>query len=134
MPNQAAKIFKASGNAIQVQTTADEPGKYNIEFQNKTGTTASAIQIYQNIDQLVKDNQKPNYALLNYKVKNTPEVPPIPQNQRRLSPTKIQRKSQPGTIEIADPEQMFDDDDISSVEDPNSRSGKKTSHLRQLQM
>ncbi len=60
--------------------------------------TASAIQIYQNIDQLVKDNQKPNYALLNYKVKNTPEVP-MP--QRRLSPAKVSRRPQAGSIEIA---------------------------------
>ncbi len=57
-----------------MKTASEEPGKFNIEFQNKSGTTASAIQIYQNIDQLVSDNQKPNYALLNYKVKNTPEV------------------------------------------------------------
>jgi len=56
LPSQAAKIFKASGNAIQVSTLAEEPGKFNIEFQNKSGATASAMQIYQNIDQLVSDN------------------------------------------------------------------------------
>ena len=126
---RAAKIFKASGNAIQVKTAADEPGKYNIEFQNKSGATASAIQIYQNIDQLVSDNQKPNYALLNYKVKNTPEVH-MP--QRKLSPSNIKRKGQPGQIEIAPAETTFDDDDIESVEDPASCRGKKTSHLREL--
>ena len=75
LSSQAARVFKESGNAIQVKTAAEEPGKYNIEFQNKNGGVASAIQIYSNIDQLVSDNQKPNYALLNYKVKNTPEVP-----------------------------------------------------------
>lgn len=32
IPDQAARIFKASGNAIQVKTKAEEPGKYNVEF------------------------------------------------------------------------------------------------------
>ena len=32
MPEKAAKIFKASGNAIQVKTAPEEPGKYNVEF------------------------------------------------------------------------------------------------------
>ena len=55
MPDQAAKIFKQQGNAIQVKTNAEEPGKYNVEFQNKAGGISTAIQIYQNIDQLVSD-------------------------------------------------------------------------------
>lgn len=68
MPDKAAKIFKSQGNSIQVKTNAEEPGKYNVEFQNRNGGVNTAIQIYQNIDQLVNDNQKPNYQMLNYKV------------------------------------------------------------------
>ena len=51
-----------------MKTKAEEPGKYNVEFQNANGGISTAIQIYQNIDQLVSDNQKPNYQMLNYKV------------------------------------------------------------------
>ena len=88
MPANAARIFKESGNAIQVKTLAEEPGKFNIEFQNRSGVTASAFQIYQNIDQLASDNQKPNYAMLNYKVRNTPDIP-LP----RESPLKLQKRA-----------------------------------------
>lgn len=56
MPDKAAKIFKSQGNSIQVKTNAEEPGKYNVEFQNRNGGVNTAIQIYQNIDQLVNDN------------------------------------------------------------------------------
>ena len=132
MPDQASKIFKQQGNAIQVKTNAEEPGKYNVEFQNKNGGINTAIQIYQNIDQLVSDTQKPNYQMLNYKVQNTPNVN-LPE-QRKLSPPKLNRKGQHGKIEIAAPEEQFDDDEIESVEDPASRRGRKTSHLRELHM
>ena len=128
MPDKAAKIFKSQGNSIQVKTNAEEPGKYNVEFQNKNGGVNTAIQIYQNIDQLVNDNQKPNYQMLNYKVQNTPEVH-LP--KRRLSPPNLKRKSQPGKIDIAAPDEEFDDE-IESVDDPTSRRGRKTSHLRDL--
>lgn len=47
---KAAKIIKASGAAIQVKTANEEPGKYNVEFQNRNGGISTAIQIYQNID------------------------------------------------------------------------------------
>ena len=104
----------------------EEPGKFNIEFQNRSGVTATAFQVYQNIDQLVSDSQKPNYGLLNYKVKNTPKV-----HMPKLSPPKLSRKGVPGQIEIAAPEESVDE--VESVEDPASRRGKKTSHLRDLQ-
>jgi hypothetical protein len=93
LPDKAAKIFKASGNAIQVKTANEEPGKYNVEFQNRNGGISTAIQIYQNIDQLVTDSQKPNYTMLNYKVKNTPNVQ-MP--SRKLSPANLQRRKQGG--------------------------------------
>ena len=128
MPDKAAKIFKAQGNSIQVKTNAEEPGKYNVEFQNRNGGVNTAIQIYQNIDQLVSDNQKPNYQMLNYKVQNTPEVH-LP--QCRISPPNLKRKSQPGKIVLAAPDEEFDDE-IESVDDPTSRRGRKTSHLRDL--
>ena len=89
-PDQAAKIFKSQGNAIQVKTNAEEPGKYNVEFHNRNGGLSTAIQIYQNIDQLVSDNQKPNYQMLAYKVQNTPQVP-LP-HTRKLSPPNLKRR------------------------------------------
>ena len=66
--------------------------------------------------------------MLNYKVQNTPEVH-LP--KRRLSPPKLKRKSQPGKIDIAAPDEEFDDE-IESVDDPASRRGRKTSYLRDL--
>lgn len=72
-----------------MKTKAEEPGKYNVEFQNANGGISTAIQIYQNIDQLVSDNQKPNYQMLNYKVQNTPDVI-MP--ARKLSPPNLKRK------------------------------------------
>lgn len=75
------------------------------------------------------DNQKPNYALLNYKVKNTPNVEGVP--QRKLDPVKIERKRQGGVIDIAEPDE-HPEDTIESVEDPTARNGQKSSHLRQL--
>ena len=116
-----------------MKTNAEEPGKYNVEFQNKNGGISTAIQIYQNIDQLVSDTQKPNYQMLNYKVQNTPNVN-LPEQRQRLSPPKLNRKGQPGQIEIAQPDEQFDEDEIESVEDPASRRGRKTSHLRELHM
>ena len=110
-----------------MRTLAEEPGKFNVEFQNRSGVTASAFQIYQNIDQLVSDTQKPNYAALNYKVKNTPDVP-----MPSVSPPKLKRKAQPGEISIAPVETTFDEDEIESVDDPASKRGRKTAHLREL--
>ena len=65
--------------------------------------------------------------MLNYKVQNTPNVQMPP-----LEPTKLTRKGQAGQIDIAPPEETFDDDEIESVDDPMSKRGKKTSHLRDL--
>ena len=64
----------------------------------------------------MSDTQKPNYAMLNYKVKNTPEVH-MPQ-QPRLSPAKVEKRGQHGNINIAAPEEEFDEDEIESVMDP----------------
>lgn len=66
--------------------------------------------------------------MLNYKVQNTPDVI-MP--ARKLSPPNLKRKQQAGRIDIAAPEEEYDDD-IESVEDPASRRGKKTFHLREL--
>ena len=93
LSSRSAKIVKQSGNAIQVKTATEEPGKFNIEFQNRSGVTASAFQIYQNIDQLAADSQKPNYALPNYRVKNTPKVT-MP--ERKLSTPKLSRRPKAG--------------------------------------
>ena len=65
--------------------------------------------------------------MLNYKVKNTPNV-----EMPHLDPVKLNRKGQAGQIDIAPPEETFDDDEIESVDDPMSKRGKKTSHLRDL--
>ena len=54
--------------------------------------------------------------MLNYKVKNTPEVH-MPQ-QPRLSPAKVEKRGQHGDIDIAVPEEEFDEDEIESVMDP----------------
>lgn len=40
---QASRIIKQSGNAIAVKTTAEEPGKYEIEFQNRNGGVSQAF-------------------------------------------------------------------------------------------
>ena len=52
--------------------------------------------------------------MMNYKVKNTPNVH-MP--DRKLSPPKLQKKGLPGQIDIAAPDEEFDDD-IESIEDP----------------
>lgn len=49
-----------------------------------------------------------------------------------IEPAKLTRKGQAGQIDIAPPEETFDDDEIESVDDPMSKRGKKTSHLRDL--
>lgn len=66
--------------------------------------------------------------MMNYKVKTTPNVQ-MP--GRRLSPPNLVKKPQAGQIDIALAEEEYDDD-IESVEDPSSRTGKKSSHLRNL--
>ena len=53
---------------------------------------------------------------------------------RRLSPPNLKRKPQPGKIDIAAPDEQFDEDEIESVDDPASKRGRKTSHLRELHM
>ena len=65
--------------------------------------------------------------MLNYKVRNTPDIP-LP----RESPVKMQRRAQAGEIQIAPVDQPCDEDDIESIDDPASKRGRKTSHLRQL--
>lgn len=67
--------------------------------------------------------------MLNYKVKNTPSVA-MP-SERRQSPAKVERRKGAGAIDIAAPEESFDDE-IESVEDPTARNGKKSTHLRDL--
>ena len=52
--------------------------------------------------------------MMNYKVKNTPNVH-MP--SRKQSPPNLKKRSQPGEVDIAAPEEEFDDD-IESVEDP----------------
>jgi len=51
---------------MSVKQSNFEPGKVNVEFQ-KAGSAYQAVEIYNNIDTLVNDKQRPNYGALNYK-------------------------------------------------------------------
>ena len=85
-----ATLQKAGGATLSVLRSDDQPGKYQVEFKNKAGTVSNAIEIYQNIDQLVNDKQQPNYAAFNYSMKN--QSPLKEQKKRKMSPAKVEKK------------------------------------------
>ena len=57
-----------------MKKTPDEIGKSLVEFQTRNGNVTNAVEIYNDIDSLVNDTQRPNYGAINYRVATTPKV------------------------------------------------------------
>ena len=99
----------------------EQPGKFQVEFKSTAGTVANAVEIYQNIDQLVADKQKPNYASFNYRLKASPGKDAA---KRKQSPARFERKKGNVRLDIADVE-------IERAEESSVDEAGQQTHLQQ---
>ena len=120
-----AVLQKAGGATLSVKRNDDEPGKFQVEFKNTAGTVSNEVEIYQNIDQLVADKQKPNYASFNYRLKPSPQKETS--KRRKQSPEKFERKKHNVELDIAHVE-VVGDSELSSIDDSGQQS-----HLKEYQ-
>lgn len=94
----------------------------DVQFNSKHGKPTSKFSTYQNIDSLVSDSQKTNYAAIDYKIPNQAKA-------QRPSTAHHFEKRTVGEVQVADPESL-----IKSLQDIKSRSyATKHSEMEQEQ-